>query len=60
MLKTFHFQFKKKGRYRNNTARQIVVERERAEARDRKEYERNQRIDFLERELDNFLALARF
>ena len=30
-----------KGRYRNYAARQIIVERDRAEARDREEYERN-------------------
>ena len=49
-----------KGRYRKYTARQIVVEREQAEARDREEYERNQRMDLLERELDHFRELTRF
>jgi hypothetical protein len=38
----------------------IVVEREQAEGRDREEYERNQRMDLLERELDHFRELTRF
>ncbi len=38
----------------------IVVEREQAEARDREEYERNQRMDLLERELDHLRELTRF
>ena len=49
-----------KGRYRNYAARQTVLERERAEARDREEYERNQRIGLLERELNHYRSLAQF